>query len=147
LVNFYEEFLDLAQYNGDLEIIDNGTSITLKIVTDEKDEDIQDLIGKRGSLISSLEDLGEIALKNHFEEPVKFHLDIANYRQNQINKLLELADLALKESIETNQEVAMKPTNSYNRLLVHNYISEKGGSTKSVGAEPDRYIVISGKPI
>jgi spoIIIJ-associated protein len=140
--DFIEKFLDLSQYNGDLEIDEINSHPTIRVVSDEKDNDILDLVGKNGSIIRALEQLCALSIRSKTDQDCYVHLDIANYKQKITDKFVLQAQTAIEEVKEKGAPINLRPMNSYNRRIVHRLINEAGLNSESHGAEPDRYIVV-----
>jgi spoIIIJ-associated protein len=140
--DFIEKFLDLSQYNGDLEIDEVNLHPSIRVITDENDTDILDLVGKNGSIIRALEQLCSLAVRNQTDQDCFVHLDIANFKQAETDKFISEAKEAIENVRSNGMPVNLRPTNSYNRRIVHKVISDAGLNSESHGAEPNRYIVV-----
>jgi spoIIIJ-associated protein len=140
--DFIEKFLDLSQYNGDLEIDEINSHPTIRVISDEKDSDILDLVGRNGSIIRALEQLCSLTIRNKTDQDCHVHLDIANYKQKITDKFVLQAKAAIDEVKEKGVPINLRPMNSYNRRIVHRLIHEAGLGSESQGIEPDRYIIV-----
>jgi spoIIIJ-associated protein len=140
--DFIEGFLDLAEYNGDIEIHDIDGHPVVKIITDETDTDINDLVGKNGITLRALEQLVSMVIRNKTDEDTYISLDIANFKQKISEKYLADAQKAIDQVKQTGIEVQLEPMNSYNRRLVHRLVSDQGLNSSSEGSEPNRYLTI-----
>jgi spoIIIJ-associated protein len=140
--DFIEKFLDLSQYNGDLEIDDVNAHPSIRVVTDEDDHDILDLVGKNGEIIRALEQICSLAVRNQTNQDCYIHLDIGNFKQKTTDKFIAEAKRAIEEVKSEGLPINLRPTNSYNRRVIHKLIDEAGLNSESQGAEPDRYVVV-----
>ncbi|MBI2465255.1 KH domain-containing protein [Candidatus Shapirobacteria bacterium] len=104
------------------------------------------LIGFRGRNLAAIQLVLSLVVKNKLGEWVRVLLDINNYRQEQKERLTNMA-LNLAEKVKaTGNEVVMANMSSYERRLCHMALVEIEGITSdSEGEGEDRHIVI--KPI
>jgi len=104
------------------------------------------LIGKGGRSLSCFQTLCRQAAKVKFGATPYISLDVENYKDKQLMYLERTAKRIAKEVAQTKIPVEMDNMNSYERLVVHNAISNfKGVYTESVGEEPNRHVVIKPK--
>lgn len=141
--DFIEGFLDIAQYNGDIEVEEINERPFVKIITDEDDQDIKDLVGKDGVVLLALEKISSLVVRNKTDKDVFISLDIAGYKQTISEKYLDETRQAIQTVLTNQTEIKMRPANSYNRRLIHHLVAENGLSSRSEGAEPFRYVIIS----
>ena len=118
--------------------------ITIRMYT-ENNNSI--LIGKGGKTLQALTTVVKQVVKNETGTYPYLLLDVSNYKENQEKYLIRLAKNLAKEVESTKNPVAMENMNSYERRIVHNYLSEKFKNvyTESEGVEPNRHIVIKPK--
>lgn len=101
------------------------------------------LIGKQGRTLSCLQTICRQAVKTKFGTAPYVSLDVENYKDKQIMYLEKTARRIAKEVAQTKIAVEMDNMNAYERLVVHNAVSEiKGVYTESAGEEPNRHVVI-----
>ena len=105
------------------------------------------LIGKQGKTLQALTTVVKQVVKNATGCYPYVLLDVSNYKENQEKYLIRAARNIAKEVEETKNPVTMENMNSYERRIVHNYISEKFKTvyTESEGVEPNRHIVVKPK--
>lgn len=101
------------------------------------------LIGKGGKNLAALQTIVRGVAKSKFKVAPYISLDVENYKDKQIMYLEKTARRIAKEVAHTKIAVEMDNMNAYERLIVHNAVSEiKGVYTESVGEEPNRHVVI-----
>ena len=105
------------------------------------------LIGKQGKTLQALTTVVKQVVKNKTGCYPYILLDVSNYKENQEKYLIRAAKNIAKEVEETKVPVTMENMNSYERRIIHNYISEKFSTvyTESEGEEPNRHIVVKPK--
>jgi len=101
------------------------------------------LIGFRGRNLAAIQLVLSLIVKNKLGEWVRVLLDINNYRQEQRERLTNMA-ISLAEKVKaTGKEVVMANMSSYERRLCHMALVEIEGITSdSEGEGEDRHIVI-----
>lgn len=104
------------------------------------------LIGKNGKTLESINLLLKQVLFNKLGTYYSFMLDVGEYRQKHEKSLeREVKQIALEVS-KSGIEAKLDPMNSYERRLVHTFLSENNNiCTESEGEEPNRCIVIRKK--
>ena len=105
------------------------------------------LIGKQGRTLQAITTVVKQVVKNATGVYPYILLDVSNYKENQEKYLIRAAKNIAKEVEETKNPVTMENMNSYERRIIHNYISEhfKTVYTESEGVEPNRHIVVKPK--
>jgi spoIIIJ-associated protein len=105
------------------------------------------LIGKQGKTLQALTTVVKQVVKNATGCYPYVLLDVSNYKENQEKYLIRAAKTIAKEVELTHNPVTMENMNSYERRIIHNYISEKFKTvyTESEGTEPNRHIVVKPK--
>lgn len=101
------------------------------------------LIGKNGQTLKALETLTRAKIKKEWHIYPKIILDVENYKEKRIKNLEYLAIRTAKEVRNTKIDAELEDMNSYERRIIHNKLANfKGVTTKSVGEEPNRHVVI-----
>lgn len=129
-----------------------GLGFDINIVSKEKDGRVivsvtgatnSVLIGKNGQTIKALEILAKQKIFVDTGINYKFNLDIENYREERIEKLVKFALKTAKEVELTKIAVKLDQMTSYERRIIHNaVVGNEKLVTYSEGIEPNRYIVI-----
>lgn len=101
------------------------------------------LIGKNGQTLKALETLAKQKIQNETGIHYKITLDVSNYKDKIKRNLERLAINTAKEVVKTKIPVALDNMTSYERMIIHNKLTDfKGVKTESEGEEPERHIVI-----
>ena len=101
------------------------------------------LIGKNGQTLKALETLAKQKIQNETGIHYKITLDVSNYKDKIQRNLERLAITTAKEVVKTKIPVALDNMSSYERMIIHNKLTDfKGVKTESEGEEPERHIVI-----
>jgi spoIIIJ-associated protein len=111
------------------------TSHGIRIGIDAGEHD-QFLIGKDGETLSAFQHiLGRmVRAKMPDEAPPRIEVDVAGYRDRQIEKLRELARELMQEAKDTGAEVSTEPLPASERRIVHLEVAEdKEMETVTVG--------------
>lgn len=107
------------------------------------------VIGKRGETLDALQYLTFMIANRGDREYYRVILNSANYRERRRKTLEELAAKIARNVLRSGRQTALEPMNPYERRIIHSAIAEiEGVSSKSVGEEPYRKVVISSnKPV
>lgn len=105
------------------------------------------LIGQRGDTLRSFQQLISTTLKNQDAELHRVNLDIADYKRQRYDRLLDHVPQWVKKAREGGEPYHLDPMNAAERRVVHQAISDYSDiSTESEGEGRDRHIVLSAKP-
>ena len=100
-------------------------------------------IGSHGDTITSLQLLLSLMVSGRMGEWTRVSLNVNDYRQKREQTLQELAENAATRATELNQEIIIPDLSSYERRLIHSYLSEKGlAKTESRGEGNNRQLFI-----
>ena len=137
--DFIEEFLDLADLDGDLEIEFKQERVYLTV-----DSDGESNLGKVSDpeTVNAIQEITRLAVQSKTGEMSRLILDIAGSRDAKAKQLKDLVEKALAKLEETDKEQHLKPMSSYDRKLVHDMVAEAGMVSESEGQGRDRHIVI-----
>ena len=130
--DYLEGLLDIADYEGDIEMGVRNDRPTVQIVADD-DTDIKHLIGRNGEVVDALQQLTRLAVQQKTGE--RF---LKRKRQHLRDIALDAID-AVKDSGEPYD---LKPMNSFERKVVHDVVREEGLKSRSHGEEPHRYVTV-----
>lgn len=101
------------------------------------------LIGKAGKNLNAIQVILRTIIKRMTNNKVKINIDASNYKAKKIENLENEIKKIIGEILETKVDVKLDPMNSYERMIVHNYVNDyENLKTESIGEEPNRYIVI-----
>ncbi len=102
------------------------------------------VIGKRGETLDALQYLTFMIANRGDKEYYRIILNSANYRERRRKTLEELAAKIAKNVLRSGRQTTLEPMNPYERRIIHSAIAEiEGVSSRSVGEEPYRKVVIS----
>ncbi|MDA3147051.1 DNA-binding protein [Leucobacter sp. UCMA 4100] len=137
--DYIEEFLDLADLDGDLdlEVKNNRAYVSIN----GGGADLEKLANSE--VVQALQELTRLAVQRKTGDFSGLILDVAGSREARETELRELADHAIAQVAAGKDEVAMDPLSSYERKLVHDYVAERGYHSESHGEGRGRRLVIS----
>jgi len=137
--DFLEGLLDAMDLPGDLRI---------KIHEDHAEIEVLEigsgaLIGRRGQTLEAIQELLRCGLQRRFERRCSVKVDAEGYRARRLEKLLEKAEEAVEEVLETGEAVRLEPMDVFERKAVHQLVAGREGVTShSQGREPGRRVVV-----
>ena len=137
--DFIEEFLDLADLDGDLEIEFKQDRVYLTV-----DSEGESNLGKVSDpeTVTAIQEITRLAVQFKTGEMSRLILDIAGSRDARAKQLKELVEKTISRLEETDKDQHLKPMSSYDRKLVHDMVAEAGMVSESEGQGRDRHIVI-----
>lgn len=108
------------------------------------DNEASIIIGKNGETIRSLQRILEVIFYKKFNEPLEILVNVNNFWDERKNKIEELADKFANKTIKTNSPAYISNLSSYERKIIHEYISKKYPQLKtySQGEGKSRKLVI-----
>ncbi|MGO2665407.1 Jag family protein [Mycetocola reblochoni] len=138
--DFIEEFLDIADLDGDLEIsVTNGRSYIS--VTAEGESNLAVLSAPE--TVNALQELTRLAVQSKTGEFSRLILDVDGSRQQRLRELERLVDSAIAQ-LDSGAETAELPAmSSYERKLVHDVVADRGFVSHSFGEGRDRHTVVT----
>ncbi|MCM1370455.1 MAG: KH domain-containing protein [Clostridium sp.] len=138
--DYINNFSRLSNINITCEVREKNDIINVTLVSNSNSI----LIGKNGKTLSALQHLLKQTLNSQVDKNLKLFVDISNYKSKKVKNLQYQVNQIAKEVLKTKTEVKLDPMNSYERRIIHTVVSEyKNLKTKSIGEEPNRYVVIS----
>ncbi|MBQ1537947.1 MAG: protein jag [Ruminococcus sp.] len=103
-----------------------------------------ELIGKKGDLLDALQYLSSLVCNKIDREYFRITTDCNGFRARRKAQLERLAHKLANNVKRSGRTHALEPMNPYERRIIHAAISEiEGVTSKSVGEEPYRKVVIS----
>jgi spoIIIJ-associated protein len=138
--DFIEEFLDLADLDGDLEIELRQERVYLTVSSEGESN-----LGKVDDpeVAQAIQEVTRLAVQAKTGEPSRLILDIGGSRQAKTDQLKKLVEKIVKKVNESGKPEHLKPMSSYDRKLVHDMVAEAGLSSESEGQGRERHIVVS----
>lgn len=135
-----EELLRQMDFSGEVVMDDQDPDFLRANI---KSPEAAYLIGRGGEVLLALQEIIRSAVAKKISEPVRFIVDVNDYRQSRFVLLKEMAQRAAQEVQETGQEQWLAPMNSYERRVVHLALKEMSGiKSESDGLGEERRIVI-----
>lgn len=140
--SFFNELSKYMNLEINCEIREKDNNFNVILISDNN----AIIIGKEGKNLEAIQIIVRNMLKRISNNTIKISVDASNYRERKIENLeCEISKIA-NEVINTKIEAKLDPMNSYERMIVHNYISKYDNLiTQSIGEEPERYIIIKYK--
>ena len=136
--DYLEGLLDIADLDGDIDMdVENGRAMVSIVGAD-----LSQLVGPKGSVLESLQELTRLAVTRETGERSRLMLDISGYRASVRERLIKVANEAAAQAIETGEIVKLKPMNAFERKIVHDAVGVAGAVSASEGVEPKRHIVV-----
>jgi spoIIIJ-associated protein len=134
-----EGLLDALELPGDLRISVRDAHAEVEIVG--LGEGV--LIGRRGQTLEAVQELVRTAMQRRFERRSRVLVDVDGYRARRLERLIERAEEAIQEVLDSGESQRLEPMDSIERRLVHQRVAAFAGVTSvSHGREPARRIVI-----
>ncbi len=135
-----EKFFQKITYNPRIEISSEKDTILINVQM----QNPQILIGEGGQTLLEIQHLLRIILIKEMKEVFYIDLDINDYKKKKNQHLKEIARTIADEVALTKGEKYLPSMPAYERRIVHLEIAKRQDvSTKSIGREPERRILIS----
>lgn len=139
--DYLEGLLDIADYEGDIEMGVRNNRPTVQIVADD-DTDIKHLIGRNGEVVDALQQLTRLAVQQKTGERSHLIVDVDGFLKRKRQHLRDVALDAIDAVKESGEPMELKPMNSFERKVVHDVVRDEGLKSRSHGEEPHRYVTV-----
>jgi spoIIIJ-associated protein len=137
--DFLEGLLDALDLPGDIRIRTTEDHAEVEVVEIGSGA----LIGRRGQTLEAIQELVRCALQREFQRRSRVKIDAEGYRARRLEKLVEKAEEAIDEVLDTGEPVRLEPMDVFERKSVHQIVAGVDGVTsRSQGREPARRVVI-----
>ncbi len=134
-----EHILNALGVSTSFSISEDTDQYTVAITGDE----LNFLIGHKGETLNALQHFLSLALFREFDGWVTVFIDINDYRAKRREKLEEIAKSHIDRVRFFQKPVELPPMNSYERKMVHEFVSGyEDIVTESVGEGVDRHIIL-----
>ena len=101
------------------------------------------MIGPRGVTLDAIQELTRVTAQRAAPSSTRIRVDVGGYRAARAEALANFARKAAARVREEGNEVVLEPMTSPDRKIVHDALLEEAGvSTRSVGEDPRRRVVI-----
>jgi spoIIIJ-associated protein len=139
--DYLERLLDVLDYDGDIDLdVEAGRAV----VSIDGGEDLAKLVGDRGAVLESLQELTRLAVQQSLGNRSRLMLDIAGWRRSRRDELTELGTKTANEVLDSGKAVRLRPMTPFERKVVHDAVSGiTGVVSESEGEEPKRQVVVS----
>ena len=138
---FLKELLSKMPTQGlthTIEIEENALKI------DISGEDTGYLIGYRGEVLNSIQNVITNVANKGNKEKVKVMLNIGGYREKREKDLENLALKIAASVVKTGKSITLEPMTAYERKVIHTKLQQNSKvKTYSVGEEPYRKLVVA----
>ncbi|HVV09110.1 protein jag [Amycolatopsis sp.] len=138
--DYLERLLDLLDYDGDIDLdVEAGRAI----VSIDGGDDLEKLVGSRGQVLESLQELTRLAVQQETGTRSRLMLDIAGWRAGRREELRELGKSTAETVVSTGERVRLQPMSPFERKVVHDAVAAVDGvHSESEGEEPKRRVVV-----
>lgn len=132
--------LKAMDIDAEFAVYQNETGAVINIQSDNNGT----IIGRRGETLDSIQYLCSIIANKGDKDYFRITIDCLGYRSKRKDTLIQLANKVAKSVLKSGRSQQLEPMNPYERRVIHSAISEiEGVSSRSVGEEPYRKIIIS----
>lgn len=137
---FLDKFLANLDKNIVYDISKNENGLEVNIPSNEASF----LIGYRGETLYAVQNILVAIASKDLSTRMRVILDIANYKDKRVKILEDLAEKVAKTVVKTGKPVTLEPMKPYERKVIHTKLQYSNKvTTKSIGEEPKRRLVIS----
>lgn len=136
--DYLEELLDIADFDGDLDMDVEGDRAAVSIVGAELDE----LVGRDGEVLEALQELTRLAVYRETGERSRLMLDIGGYRANRRSTLEKQAADVIERVRESGEPVSLEPMSPFDRKVVHDAVAAAGLVSESEGEASRRHVIV-----
>lgn len=138
--DYIESVLRAMDVKAEFTVYQNETGAIINVESDNNGT----IIGRRGETLDAIQYLCSIIANKGDKDYFRITIDCYGYRKKRKETLEQLAAKVAKSVLRTGRSQPLEPMNPYERRVIHSAISAiEGVSSKSVGEEPYRKIVIS----
>ncbi len=124
-----------------------GVSHTVKegtIVLQLSGEEMGAVVGRRGDNLDAMQYLASLVANRSEGSYVRVVLDIDDYRSKREASLRAYARKTAANVVKSGKPFTLEAMNPYERRIVHSTVQTVSGATsKSIGSEPNRRVIIS----
>lgn len=136
--DFLEELLDIADLDGDIDMVVENDRAEVSIVGGDLDR----LVGRDGEVLDALQELTRLAVLTETGERSRLMLDVGGHREARKTELQQVAGDAIERVKESGEAVELDPMNAFERKVIHDAVKDAGLHSDSAGEEPRRFVVI-----
>ncbi|HHY41700.1 MAG TPA: protein jag [Thermoanaerobacterales bacterium] len=138
--DFLKGLLKFFDCNAEIKNSLEGNVLNLEIIG----ENTGILIGKRGNTLDAIQYLTSLVVNRNSKDFIRVLLDAENYREKREKTLQRLALKMADRVKETKRSITLEPMYPNERRIIHTALqTDPRVTTKSIGKEPNRRVVIS----
>ncbi len=139
--NYIKEVLTALGYpEAEVTYTQKDGMIVLQLSGDEMGA----VVGRRGDNLDAMQYLASLVANKSEGSYVRVVLDIDDYRSKREASLRAYARKTAANAVRSGRSITLEPMNPYERRIVHSTVQTVSGATsKSIGSEPNRRVVIS----
>ncbi len=139
--NYIKEVLTALGYpEAEVTFAQKDGMIVLQLSGDEMGA----VVGRRGDNLDAMQYLASLVANKSEGSYVRVVLDIDDYRSKREASLRAYARKTATNAVRSGRSITLEPMNPYERRIVHSTVQTVSGATsKSIGSEPNRRVVIS----
>ena len=139
LKKFLEDTLSVMGLDCDIAVSTENNMVTARLTG----EGMGLVIGRRGETLDALQQLASLVVNKGKGDYVKVMLDTENYREKREEALQSVARRTAAKVVKSRRNMTLEPMNPYERRIIHSALQGYDHvTTKSVGSEPNRKVVI-----
>jgi len=122
--DYLERLLDLLDYDGDIDLDVEGSRAVVSI---DGGEDLEKLVGPRGTVLEALQELTRLAVQQETGVRSRLMLDIAGWRSDRKDELRDLARATAEKVLASGEQIKMQPMTPFERKVVHDVVASVQG--------------------
>jgi spoIIIJ-associated protein len=100
------------------------------------------LIGQHGDTVRALQFMVSNALRNNNHEVTRVSVDIADYKKQRAQRLIEQAEEWVQAVKDSGTPKELQPMNAADRRIIHKLAVESGLVSESTGEGRDRRVIL-----
>ena len=138
--DYLERLLDILDFDGDIDLdVEAGRAV----VSIDGGKDLERLVGQRGDVLESLQELTRLAVQQSTGTRNRLMLDVAGWRSHRRSELSDLGRQAARDVASSGESQRLRPMTPFERKIVHDAVAEIDGvHSESEGEEPRRRVVV-----
>lgn len=141
---FTDELISKMHLDCVADVSEDSEAIKIVITGDG----VGGIIGRRGETLDAVQYLVNLRVNKgkHGDDYKRVIIDSENYRAKREETLVHLAQSMASKAVKYRKEMAFEPMNPYERRIIHASLQGHSGvTTRSIGEDPNRKIIISPK--
>lgn len=138
-VTFLKGLLELLKINATPVLSREEEKIEIRLEAEKN----FDVIGKKGIVLDSMQNLAGAVANIGREEYKRVVVDCGDYREKRDATLAHVAQKMADKAIRQGRRVRLEPMSAYERRIIHSTLADSTEvKTVSEGKEPRRYVVV-----